>query len=129
MFACCKENGMALAFPDVCKTPMPAPVPVPYPNMGQMMMAAPGAEKVLISGMPAVNKSCEIMPTEGDTAGVEMGVESSTIMGPGKFTAGSMKVRIQGSAAQRMGDATTQNKQNAVGTVIEPSQEKVMINS
>jgi len=114
MFACCKSSGTAFAFPDVCKVPSPGgPVPTPFPNTGQMALAMPGAKKVLITGAPAVNKKCKISLTEGDEPGVGMGVQSSTIKGPGKFVGGSAKVKIEGSPAQRLGDPTTQNKDNA----------------
>ncbi|WPL16410.1 hypothetical protein Thiowin_01364 [Thiorhodovibrio winogradskyi] len=131
MFACCKSSGMAFAFPDVCKVPTPGgPVPTPLPNTAQMALALPGANKVLITGAPAVNKKCKISLSEGDEPGVAMGVQSNTIKGPAKFTNGSAKVRIEGSPAQRMGDPTSQNKDNAqLGNVLAPSQTKVMIMS
>lgn len=130
MHACCKLGGTTSAFPDVCNVPTPTGnVPTPFPNLGQMSMALPGATNVLIAGTPAVTKRCIIPVTSGDEPGVAMGVSSGTIKGPVKFLMGSMKVRIEGSQAQRMGDPTTQNKDNAmVGAVIAPpSQVKVMI--
>lgn len=130
MFALTKEAGMAFAFPDVCKTPTPVgPVPIPYPNMGQMPMAEPGALKVLIVGVTALNKSCNVPLTEGDTTGVLGGVVSSTEMEQTKFVSSSEKVQIEGSPAVRFTDATTQNNANCEGCVIEPSQEKVLIPS
>lgn len=131
MFACCKSSGTAFAFPDVCKVPAPNGfVTVPFPNTGQMALAMPGAKKVLITGAPAVNKKCKISLTEGDEPGVGMGVQSGTIKGPGKFVGGSAKVKIEGSPAQRLGDPTTQNKDNAKpGNVVAPSQTKVMVMS
>ena len=130
MFACCKGSGMGFAFPDVCKMPTPGgPVPTPYPNTGQMALALPGATKVLITGIPAVNKKCQISLTEGDEPGVAMGVKSNMIKGPAKFNNGSTKVRIEGSPAQRLGDPLSHNNENAVGAVLSPSQSKVMIMS
>lgn len=130
MFALTKENGMAFAFPDVCKTPTPAgPVPVPYPNMAQLPMAEPGSMKVLIVGAPALNKSCTVPLTEGDTSGILGGVISSTEMEESKFVSSSEKVRIEGSPCVRFTDATTQNNENCVGCVVEPSQEKVLVPS
>lgn len=132
MFACSKASGTALAFPDVCKVPTPGgPVPTPFPNTGQMALALPGSLKVLIVGSPAINKKCKISLTEGDEGGVAMGVQSNTIKGPAKFLNGSLKVRIQGSPAQRLGDFTSHNKDNAPvgGFVVAPSQNKVLIMS
>ncbi len=129
MFACCKASGNAFAFPDVCKVPAPNGfVPAPLPNIGQMAVAMPGAKKVLITGSPAINKKCKLSVTEGDEAGVGMGIQSSTIKGVARFTNGSSKVKIEGSPPQRLGDPTTQNKDNAMlGNVVAPSQTKVMI--
>ena len=37
----CPTQGIAFAFPDVCKTPTPGgPVPIPYPNVANSIMAA-----------------------------------------------------------------------------------------
>lgn len=130
MFMCCKQQGMIFAFPDVCKTPTPiGTIPVPYPNIGQMPMAQPGALKVLVDGMPAVNKQCLIAPTEGDTPGVALGVQSQTIMAQGMFILGSAKVLVAGSPAQRLGDPSMQNNNNASGSVLAPSQLKVLVRS
>ncbi len=38
------SDGVATAFPDVCKTPSPAgPVPIPYPNVAMSADTAQGA--------------------------------------------------------------------------------------
>jgi hypothetical protein len=94
-----------------------------------MEMAAPGCEKVMITGMPAITKSDIVELTDGDSAGAAGGEESGTIMEQLQFTEGSQKVTLQGSPSQRMGDPTTQNNKNAEGTVLAPSQTKVTINA
>lgn len=128
MFACTKEKGQMMATPDVCKTPSPAgPIPTPYPNTGEAMLGNPAAMKVLINGMPALTKASKVTPTNGDQAGVAGGVASSKIMGPGAFTLGSMTVKIGGNPAVKMGDPTTQNDNNAVGSWLAPSQNVLMI--
>lgn len=129
MFALTKEKGMAFAFPDVCKTPMPLPVPIPYPNFAQLPMAEPGALKVLVVGVNALNKACTIPLTEGDTGGVEGGLISETEMADSKFVSSSEKVFIEGSPAVRFTDATTQNSENCEGVAIEPSQVKVLVST
>ncbi len=130
MYACTTKNAQILSNADVCKTPSPGgPVPVPYPNVGQTAQANPASTKVRIAGMPALNKKSRCQPSTGDEAGSAGGMVSSAIKGPVAFTAGSLKVKIQGSPAVRMNDPTTHNNNNAVGQVVAPSQNKVRIKS
>jgi len=131
MFAVTKQNGQCMAMPDVCKTPAPPapPIPIPYPNIGMPMMGNPATLKVLVCGMPALTKASKITITNGDQAGVAGGVASSKIMGPAEFVMASMKVKLEGNPAVRLGDMTKQNDGNAVGSVVAPSQAKVMIMS
>ena len=129
MFAATIEKGQVFAMPDVCQTPAPPgpPVPVPYPNTGMNQMGNPAAKKVIINGAPALTKASKIQPTNGDQAGVNQGVVSGKIMGPTEFIQGSTKVKIEGNPAVFMGNPTKQNDGNAVGSHIQPSQNKVMI--
>ncbi|TDY97876.1 UNVERIFIED_ORG: uncharacterized protein DUF4150 [Herbaspirillum seropedicae] len=131
MFAVTKQAGQCMAMPDVCNTPIPpaGPVPIPYPNIAMPMMGNPATTKVMISGMPALTKSSKITMSNGDQPGVNGGVVSGKIMGPAEFIMGSMKVKLEGNPAVRMGDTTKQNDGNAVGAVLVPSQVKVMIMS
>ncbi|MBN9359573.1 DUF4150 domain-containing protein [Herbaspirillum huttiense F1] len=131
MFAVTKQAGQCMAMPDVCNTPIPpaGPVPIPYPNIAMPMMGNPATTKVMISGMPALTKSSKITMSNGNQAGVNGGVVSGKIMGPAEFIMGSMKVKLEGNPAVRMGDTTKQNDGNAVGAVLVPSQVKVMIMS
>lgn len=129
MFAVTKENGQLMAMPDVCLTPAPPapPVPVPYPNIGMPQMGNPVTTKVLINGMPALTKASKVSPTNGDQAGVSQGAVSGKIMGPAEFIMGSTKVKLEGNPAVFLGNMTKQNDGNAVGSVLAPSQNKVMI--
>jgi len=129
MFAVTKENGQLMAMPDVCLTPAPPapPIPTPYPNIGMPQMGNPVTTKVLINGMPALTKASKISPTNGDQGGVNQGVVSGKIMGPAEFLMGSMKVKLEGNPAVFLGNMTKQNDGNAVGSVLAPSQNKVMI--
>lgn len=130
MFAVTIAAGEMMAEPDVCQVPTPAgPVPTPFPNIAMPMMGTPPAETVLICGAPALNLSSEIPLTNGDQAGVAGGVASGMIMGPARFTEGSMKVMVAGSPAVRLTSPTTQNQNNAMGAVLVPSQPVVMIMS
>jgi len=129
MFAVTKQSGQCLAMPDVCKTPAPPgpPIPVPYPNIAMPMMGNPATTKVLICGMPALTKASKITISSGNEAGAAGGVVSGKIAGPAEFIMGSMKVKLEGNPAVRLGDSTKQNDGNAVGAVVAPSQNKVMV--
>lgn len=126
---CSIQGGSALGVPDVCKVPSPAgPVPTPFPNQGQMMMATPPATSVLVAGSPCVNLSSQIPISSGDEAGVAGGVVSNTIVGSVAFTVGSMVVFANGAPVVTLGAMTTHNHNNAVGSVIAPSQSTVIAN-
>jgi len=129
VYATTKEKGQLLAMPDVCLTPAPPapPIPTPYPNVGMPTMANPVTQKVMICGMPALTKASKCQPTNGDQAGVNNGVVSGKIMGPTEYIMGSMKVKLEGNPAVYMGNPTKQNDGNAVGSDLQPSQNKVMI--
>jgi len=131
MFAVTKQNGQCMAMPDVCKTPAPPgpPVPIPYPNTAMPMMGNPATMKVLIAGMPALTKASKITMSNGDQGGVAGGAVSGKIMGAAEFIMGSMKVKLEGNPAVRLGDPTKQNEGNAVGSVLAPSQAVVMVMS
>jgi hypothetical protein len=130
MFAVTIGGGQLMAEPDTCNTPTPAgPVPTPYPNLADPTLGTPPVENVLIGGTPSLNLDAEISLTNGDQAGVTGGVESAMIMGPAKFTEGSVTVMIGGSPAVRLTTPTSQNQNNAMGVVLVPSQSIVMIMS
>ncbi|QEL66328.1 hypothetical protein OTERR_28520 [Oryzomicrobium terrae] len=129
MFAVTKQAGQCLAMPDVCKTPAPPgpPIPLPYPNIAMPMLGNPATLKVLICGMPALHQSSKITLSSGDEAGMAGGVVSGKVMGPAEFITGSLKVKLEGHPAVRLGDSTRQNDGNAVGAVLAPSQSVVMV--
>ena len=81
MFANTQLGGMNLAFPDVCMTP-PFAIPIPYPNIDLGLTAVPTALNVLIVGGPAHNMMTMGTISNGDNAGVMMGVMSGMVMGP-----------------------------------------------
>jgi hypothetical protein len=138
MFANCSLNGMNMAMPDVCLTPVPSPAgpiptPMPYPNTAQLMMALPPTAnmKHLISMMPAHHIGTTIPMSMGDNAGcMPGGVASGIMMGPSRHIKGSTKVFTGGMPSTRMLDTTLQNLTNAPGgSTLAPSQTKVMIMS
>ncbi|MCP4077986.1 MAG: DUF4150 domain-containing protein [Gammaproteobacteria bacterium] len=132
MFANCQMGGMNLGVPDVCLTPIPTPVgpvptPIPYPNMAMGMTAIPNQFKVLLMAGPAHNLMTTVPMSNGDNAGVNMGVASGMMMGPSRHTLGSTNVLFGGMPATKMTSMTMQNSTNAPGLTLVPSQFKVML--
>lgn len=125
MFANCQMMGLDLAFPDVCKTP-PA-IPIPYPNIALGPTAIPNAWNILFMCAPAHNLATVTPLTNGDNAGVTLGVISPSVMGPSRHLTGSFTVLLKGSPATRMTSLSVQNRSNALGMRIVPSQFKVLM--
>jgi uncharacterized Zn-binding protein involved in type VI secretion len=109
-------DGICFAFPDVCLTPAPPspPIPVPYPNIAQLADATGTASNVTAGGKPVVIDGSTISQSTGD----EAGSAHPTTKGECKFTTFSATVKANGKGIVRLGDSTTQNKGNAVGTVL-----------
>lgn len=118
---------------DPCKTPTPAgPIPIPYPNIAQTEMANPStcSTKVFFAGMPAMNLKSKWTMSNGDQAGVAGGVVSGTIMGPGGFSMGSMKVMIEGAPSATQMSTTLHNGASPncpMGTALTAPQFVVML--
>jgi hypothetical protein len=128
MFANTQMMGMDMGFPDVCLTPSPVgPVPIPYPNISMGPTAIPSQVKVLIMCMPAHNMATTIPMTNGDNAGVAMGVASGTVMGPSRHLTAAFTVLIGGMPATRMTSVSLQNSTNCPGVRLVPSQPKVLL--
>jgi len=105
MFGNSQMMGMDIGFPDVCNTPTPAgPVPIPYPNIALGPMGVPAAYTVLFMATPAHNLATTVVMTNGDNAGVAMGVASS-----------------------RLTSVALQNSTNCPGVRVVPSQVKVLV--
>lgn len=127
MFAATIQTGQVFCMPDVCKTPTPAgPLPIPYPNIAMNMMAVPPVIKVLIANSPAINKGSKIAMSDGDTTGTAGGLISGSFMGKCEFMTCSFKVKVGGKPAIRQLDLAQSNKGNCFGSLLEPSQVKVM---
>ncbi|MGQ2997485.1 DUF4150 domain-containing protein [Variovorax sp.] len=128
MFANCQLMGTDMAFPDVCMTPAaPSPIPVPYPNTALGPTAIPNCPTILLMGGPAHNLGTTTPMTNGDNAGVLLGVASGTVMGPSRHTTGANTVLFNGMPATRLTSTTMQNSTNAMGARIAPSQTLVLI--
>lgn len=129
--AATKEGGMALGFPDVCKTPIAgAPVPLPYPNIGQLSNADDAVDTVLISNKETVVESSKIKQSMGDEAGVQMGVVSNKQMDEIGFKGYSSKVQAAGKKVVYHTGMTAHNGSNAnmpAGIHLAPSQTKVLV--
>ncbi len=130
MFVLTMGPGMCMAFPDVCKTPIIVPVPIPYPNISESSLVDVAAETILVDGLPALNQLSEIELSQGDDAGVELGLISEDLMGMTNFIVGSIGVIMDGAPAQRLTSVTGQNAMevldNIVGACIVPSQFQVL---
>ncbi|HUB16021.1 MAG TPA: DUF4150 domain-containing protein [Acetobacteraceae bacterium] len=128
MFANTQMMGMDMAFPDVCLTPAgPAMVPVPYPNIAMGPTAIPNQVTVMIMAMPAHNLGTITPMTNGDNAGVGLGVASGLVMGPSRHLTGAFTVLISGMPATRLTSMSLQNSTNAPGARLVPSQTVVLM--
>lgn len=128
MFANTQMMGMDFAFPDVCLTPaVPAPIPIPYPNMAMGPTAIPNQFSTLVLGAPMHNMGTTTPMTNGDNAGVVLGVASGTVMGPSRHLIGSFTTLIEGMPATRLTSMSLQNSTNIPGCRIVPSQVLVLI--
>lgn len=127
-------GGNCMAMPDVCKVPAPPapPIPTPFPNTGMLNQATNASMKVKICGKQTVTVKSKIPKTMGDEAGVAGGLISGMNMGPASFKKGSTNVKVEGSPVISLTSMTAHNGTNAnipAGTVVAPSQVKVLIGS
>ncbi|WP_058912973.1 DUF4150 domain-containing protein [Entomohabitans teleogrylli] len=127
MFANCQLMGLDTGFPDVCLTPTPTPTPIPYPNLALGPTAIPVAFNILFMGMPAHNMATVTPLTNGDNAGIALGVASATVMGPSRHITGAFTVLLKGMPATRLTSISLQNSTNAPGMRVVPSQLKVLM--
>lgn len=130
MFAMTQMTGMDLAFPDVCNTLVAvATVPIPYPNIAIRTTAIPNVTNIFTECMPDHNLLTTTPLTNGDQAGLLLGLVSGLIMGPSKNLFGSVKVFKDVMPATKMLSPTGQNGEipNAPGVSLLSGQFKVMI--
>ncbi len=128
MFANTQMMGMDMGFPDVCMTPAaPSPLPIPYPNIAMGPMAIPNCPTILVLGMPVHNLGTTIPMTNGDNAGVLLGVASGTVMGPSRHLTGAFTVLFNNMPGTRLSSTSLQNSTNCPGVRAVPSQTLVLL--
>lgn len=111
------SDGIATAFPDVCKTPSPGgPIPIPYPNIAMSSNTAQGSKKVKAAGNPIMLQGSNFSTSTGDEAGSAGGVASNGIKGKAEFVNYSFDVKIEGKSVPRLADLMLQNKQSSPNT-------------
>ena len=115
------SSGMAMSFPDVCKTPSPGgPVPIPYPNIAQSSDLAKGTKKVKVDGKSVMVKDSELSRSSGDEAGTLKGVVSNQNMGKAKAILYSFTVKMEGKNVVRLTDMMQTNGMS--GNAINPAE-------
>ena len=108
------SSGVTIAFPDVCKTPIPpaGPVPIPYPNIAKSSDTAKGTKKVKCDGNPVCVKDSNFSTSVGDEPGSAKGVASSKTKGKAEFILYSMDVKFEGKNVARAFDLMLHNDKN-----------------
>lgn len=130
MLAKTQAGGMCFAFPDVCLTPTPAgPVPIPYPNISLHPTAVGFVPNVLVTCAPGHNMMTVTPMTNGDNAGVNLGVASGTVMAPARNITAAFTVILGCAPMTRMTSASMQNSTNDPGLAIAPSVTNVLVMS
>ena len=136
MFMNTQMGGMNFAMPDVCLTPIPSPAgpiptPIPYPNISTGLTAIPptASLKVLTVAMPSHNLMTTGTLSNGDNAGLMMGVMSGMVMGPTRHMLGSFTTLVGGIPCTKMTSMSGQNGMslNIPGMTLVPSQFKVLV--
>jgi len=108
---------MAIAFPDVCKTPSPAgPIPIPYPNIAMSSDTSKGSRDVKMDGQSIMVQGSVFSTSTGDEAGAAGGIISSKTKGEAEFILYSFDVKVEGKNVCRMADLMVQNKGGTANT-------------
>jgi uncharacterized Zn-binding protein involved in type VI secretion len=112
------SNGVATAFPDVCKTPAPPapPIPIPYPNVAMSKDTAQGSQNVKVDGNPVMLQGSNFSMSTGDEAGSAGGVVSGQIKAKAEFVNFSFDTQFEGKPVPRLADMMVQNKGGAPNT-------------
>jgi uncharacterized Zn-binding protein involved in type VI secretion len=105
------STGMAMSFPDVCKTPSPAgPIPIPYPNIAQSTDTASGSKTVKVDGNPVMLKNSKFSMSTGDEAGsAGGGIMSNKVKGAAYYLNSSFDVKFDGQPVARLTDPMETN--------------------
>jgi hypothetical protein len=89
--------------------------------------AVGAAYNVLWGCAPTHNLLTTVPLTNGDNAGVAMGVASGMVMGPSRHVLGANTVLVGGAPVTRLTSMSIQNSTNCPGVQIVPSQVKVLV--
>ena len=110
------SQGIATAFPDVCKTPSPGgPIPIPYPNVSKSQDTSKGSSTVKMDGNPIMLKDSEFSMSTGDEAGSAGGnILTNKIKGPAAFMMFSFDVKVDGKPVPRQLDIMMHNRQSQI---------------
>ena len=105
------SGGMAMSFPDVCKTPVPpgATVPIPYPNIAMSADTSDGSSTVKIDGNPVMLKTSNFKTSSGDEPGSIGGVVSGKVKGKAEPINYSFDVKFDGENVFRLTDPMKTN--------------------
>ena len=108
------SSGVTIAFPDVCKTPVPpaGPIPIPYPNIAKSSDTEKGTKKIKCDGNPVCVKDSNFSTSVGDEPGSAKGVVSSKTKGKAEFVLYSMDVKFEGKQVPRAFDLMLHNDKN-----------------
>jgi len=107
------SGGVAINFPDVCKTQCGPPVvPIPYPNIAKSSDTAKGSKSVKVDGNPIMLKDSNFSTSTGDEPGAHGGVASGCTKGKAEFINYSFDVKVEGKNVPRLLDMMIQNKKN-----------------
>lgn len=126
MFSNTQMMGLDLGFPDVCLTP-PAMTPIPYPDIALGPTAIPVCFNILHCFAPVHNLMTITPITNGDNAGLALGVISRRVMGPSSPRTGAFTCLSRYAPTTRLTSINTQNGINTIGMRIVPSQPKVLV--
>ena len=120
-----QSNGMAMFFPDACKTPTPGgPIPIPYPNIAQGNMVSQGTTTVKCDGSAIMVQDAKFSMSSGDEAGsAGGGVVSNTIKGKAEFINFSFDVKADGKMVARLMDPMMGNEMSGKPGNTPPSPE------
>lgn len=106
------SNGLTIAYPDPCKTPLAGNAPVPYPNFARSVDAAKTAKRTTADGKPVCLKSSELSKSTGDEPGKTGGLISQTCTGPAHPISASSDVQVESKGVVRAFDLWLHNGRN-----------------
>lgn len=119
------STGMAMFFPDACKTPTPGgPIPIPYPNIAQSNLVEQGTTTVTADKVPLCVQDSKFSMSAGDEAGsAGGGVMTNMIKGKAEFMNFSFDVKADGKMVARMLDPMIGNEMSSKPGNTPPSPE------